>query len=187
MNTDQELIEKCLQGSESAFRMLVIKYQDYMYSVCYSVLKNSTEAEEATQDTFLKMHRSLASYNHGSKLSSWLYKIAYRTSLDYIRKRKPTDDISALKGNEGRFSLSEKAHSQKLGLSDHLLEVLEHLPPDDAALIRLFYLEEMNIKELEEITGLGKSNIKVKLFRARKKLFDIIREHFVELEDYLYN
>ena len=59
-----------------------------MYSVCMSILKNPAEAQEATQDTFIKAHRALDNYNADSKFSSWLYKIAYRTSLDYLEKKK---------------------------------------------------------------------------------------------------
>lgn len=185
MNTDKQLISDSLNGSQAALGKLIEKYQNQMYSVCLSILKKPDEAQEAAQDTFIKMHKSLATFNEGSKFSSWLYKIAYRTSLDYLRKRKQTVDIDAV-----GFSLESEGENQEgvmiqSELSQELLKAIKYLNPDEAGIIRMFYLEEMTIKELAKITGNSVSNVKVKLFRGRKKLAEIIKTKFKNIESYL--
>ena len=184
-NTDTQLINDSLKGNQVALGQLIKKYQNQMYSVCLSILKRPDEAQEAAQDTFIKMHKSLNTFNSGSKFSSWLYKIAYRTSLDYLRKRKKTIDIE-----EVSFLLENNNDSQEdvmmqSELSQQLLKAIAHLNPDEAGIIRMFYLEEMTIKELAEITGNSISNVKVKLFRGRKKLGEIIKTKFENIESYL--
>jgi len=185
MNTDTQLISESLKGNQIALGKLIEMYQNQMYSVCLSILKRPDEAQEAAQDTFIKMHKSLNSFKEGSKFSSWLYKIAYRTSLDYLRKRKKTIDIE-----EVSFSLESKGDGQddvmmQSELSEQLLKAIAHLNPDEAGIIRMFYLEEMTIKELADITGNSISNVKVKLFRGRKKLAEIIKTKFENIGSYL--
>ena len=165
----------------------MLRYQDKMYSVCMSILKNKAESQEATQDTFLKAFKALKDYNADSKFSSWLYKIAYRTSLDYIRKRKKTSDLDTIEGGMLTSDESKTDSLENKELSNLLLNAMDSLPEEEAVVLRMFYLEEMSIKELEEITGLSKSNVKVKLFRARKKMADIIQNNHRELEAFLHN
>ncbi|MBT8232377.1 MAG: sigma-70 family RNA polymerase sigma factor [Saprospiraceae bacterium] len=185
MNTDNQLIQQVLDGHQKAFGELVKRYQNKMYSVCLSILKKPDEAQEATQDTFIKMHRSLDKYNAEAKFSSWLYKIAYRTSLDYLRKRKSTVDIEVVDYASSHQENGTEAAINNAELTSQLQKALTYLKPDEAGLVRMFYLKELSIKELEEVTGMSKSNIKVKLFRARKKLSEIISQHFSEIENYL--
>lgn len=185
MLSDNQLIQNTLEGDSVAFRSLVIRYQDKMYSVCLSILKNRAEAQEAAQDTFIKMHRALKDYKADAKFSSWLYKIAYRTSLDYIRKRKNTSDLDHVNQSELKASENRAESFENRELSKLLDQLIQELPDDEAGLIKMFYLEEMSIKELEEITGLSKSNVKVKLFRARKRLSEMIQEQQTEFEAFL--
>lgn len=187
MMSDNHLIQAMLKGDDKAFRSLVLKYQDHMFSVCLSILKNRDEAQEATQDTFMKMYRAIGDYKSGAKFSSWLYKIAYRTSLDYLRKRKQTTDLEAVNGSAISAVENRQLSMDNKELSSLLLEALETLPSDEAALLRMFYLEEMSIKELEEITGMGKSNVKVKLFRARKKMAEKLSRTKNEIEEFLHH
>ena len=185
MNTEDQLLTDIEAGNTQAFSKLVEKYQDQMYSVCLSILKTKDEAQEATQDTFIKIYRSLDKYNRQSKFSSWAYRIAYRTSLDYIRKRKATIDIDKVDHTILSHVESSDNQVEQNELSDRLLQAISMLPAEEAGLVRMFYLEEQSIQELMDITGLSKSNTKVKLFRARKKLADIIRTNFSEMESYL--
>ena len=184
MHSDDQLITLILNGDEASFRTLMSKYQNYMYSVCLSILKTKNEAEEATQDTFIKIYRSLNKYNSDSKFSSWAYKIAYRTSLDYIRKRKLTVDMDSVSYADHGVAESSDQQLQNKEVTQQILIAIQQLPGDEAGLIRMFYLEEMNTKELVEATGLSNSNVKVKLYRARKKLAEIISRQFPEIESY---
>lgn len=182
MNSDNQLIQKIKAGEARAFEILVYRYQDHIYSVCLSILKNKPEAQEAAQDTFIKVYKSIKSYKEDSKLSSWMYKIAYRTSLDYLRKRKKTQDVDDVAFSLGSDEKNAQEDLEQNEYSSALLKLVNQLPADEAGLIRMYYLEELSIKELEEISGLSQSNIKVKLFRARNKLKEMVydREHLAE-------
>lgn len=164
------LIAKILKGDDSAFAKLVNHYKDYVYSITISLLKNPAEADEAAQDTFIKVYKSLSGYKEESKFSSWLYSVAYRTGLDYIRKRKKTVELNTAM-QSGELNIGETTAEKNIenqDLAKWLKLVMDQLPPSEASLLRLFYFDEMSIKEMVEITGLGESNIKVKLYRGRK-------------------
>jgi len=184
MLTDIQLIHKTLAGDQSAYSQLVSKYQNYMYTVCLNILKTKPEAQEATQDTFIKAYKKLTSYKDASKFSSWLYKIAYRTCLDMLRKRKNTIDLDEVSyGLADNSDISSTMETDEM--KDQLKNAINELNPKEAGLITMFYLEEMSVKELAETTGMQLSNVKVILFRARKKLATIITEQYTELENYI--
>lgn len=183
--TDKQIIQQILAGDQSAFSQLVSRYQDHMYTVCYNILKTRDEAQEATQDTFLKAYKALAGYKEDAKLSSWLYKIAYRTSLDIIRKRKKTTDLDAVSYGLSDRSQSVEEDMEQSDMNKALNAAIMKLEPKEAGIIKMFYLEEMSTKELANISGESLSNVKVILFRARKKLAVIIKERYSELENYI--
>ena len=184
MLTDIQLIQNTLKGDQSAYGQLVSKYQNYMYTVCLKMLKSNADAQEATQDTFIKAYKKLNNYKEQSKFSSWLYKIAYRTCLDTLRKRKQTIDL-----DEVSYSLADETTSdydyEQTELQQQLRAAISQLNPKEAGLITMFYLEELSIKELAENTDMQLSNVKVILFRARKKLATIINEQYKDLKIYI--
>jgi len=149
-------------------------------SVCLSVLKNRQDAEEASQDSFIKAYKKLASFDKTSKFSTWLYRIAYRTSLDFLRKRKRTEDI-----DDHAFGLKEDFEVQGKIQNEERFEILKSvlnsLEEEESTLIRLFYFEEMQVRDLAKITGLTESNVKIKLFRVRKKLKERISPELKQL------
>ena len=87
--SDGQLIDAVIAGDQASYRSLVERYQNYIFTITYNVLKNREEAEEAAQDVFIKVYKTLRSFERKSKFSTWLYTIAFRTALDY-QKRKNT-------------------------------------------------------------------------------------------------
>ena len=85
---DQHYIEKVKNGDTKAFAFLVNQYKNMVYTLAFRMLKNKEEAEEISQDVFLKVYNRLSTFNGNSKFSSWLYRITYNKSLDYIKKHK---------------------------------------------------------------------------------------------------
>ena len=86
---DQYYINLITQGDTIAFSVLVERYKDLVFTLTYRILKNREDAEEASQDTFIKAYKSLSKFKGDSKFSTWIYKIAYNTSLDRLKKTKP--------------------------------------------------------------------------------------------------
>ena len=172
-NSDQIYIDKVLQGDTNAFAYLINKYKDMVYTIAIKIVKSHEDAEEVGQDSFLKAYEKLDSFKGNSKFSTWLYTIVYRNSITKIRKKKvATSDIDEyVMDNYSEGSEFPQLEAIKNGEQQkYVREAIGRLPEKDALLITLFYMNESSIEEIEQITNLTQSNIKVKLFRARKKL-----------------
>ncbi len=166
------LITRILQGDSQAYAQLVRTYQHMVYTVCHRVLRNTEDAEEATQDAFVKAYQHLAGFSGTAKFSTWLYSIAYRTAISHGRKRRQeTLSVDDLAHHPG--TVQENATHQA-DLRHHLDRALATLSAEDASILNFFYLEEMSVDEIVTVTGLGASNVKVKLHRGRKKLLDVL-------------
>lgn len=172
-NTEAVLIAGLVEKEEEACRHFVHLYQDNVYGQSFRMLGNKADAEEATQDTLVKAISRINDFKGDSKLGTWLFRITYTTCLDRLKKRKKlrnevdieTQDIPSWEYIDSAVDeLEEKEQQEAIGTA------LEKLGGIDAMLIDLFHLQEMNINEIEQITGLKHSAVKVRLMRARKKL-----------------
>lgn len=167
------LIPRILAGDSRAYAEVVRHYQHMVYTVCHRVLRNTEDAEEATQDTFVKAYQNLRGFSGGSKFSTWLYSIAYRTAISQGRKRRTdghsVDELTLHPATASTLEIDR--HDLKF----HLEKALASLDREDASIISFFYLEEMSVEEIVTVTGLSASNVKVKLFRSRKKLSDALQ------------
>ncbi|WP_109097664.1 RNA polymerase sigma factor [Aquimarina sp. AU58] len=178
--SDQYYINQVLEGQVNAFSVLVERYQGLVYTVVYRMIKNKEQAEEVAQDSFIKAYKSLSNYRGDAKFSTWLYTIAYRKSLDAIKasKRMITSELIE-EVSEGEMELVGDAlnylqvKERKKIISDSIMK----LPEDEAAIITLYYFEEKSVKEIVEIVNLTADNVKIKLYRSRKKLYSILKYH----------
>lgn len=186
--TDTEIINQVLKGDRQAYAMLVNRYQDYVFTLVFRMLKNREDAEEVAQDVFIKAYRALADFKGASKFSTWLYTIANTSSLSFLRKKKL--DVHSL-DNERVF---EVADSQDSGMSANQVEVksrvamvtraIAMLSADDAEIITLFYKAEQNLEEIALILGVEVNTAKVRLHRARGRLKEKMEKHFApEVKD----
>ena len=178
-NTDQYLVERTLQGNTHAFGSLVKKYQNFVFTIVIRIVKVKEEAEEVAQDTFIKAFESLSSYRGDAKFSSWLYSIAYRKALDRIRKNNKLKSVELIEEiTETEISSIENAlyYLQEKERKDVIQESILKLPEQEAAIITLYYFEDQSVKEIAAITRLSEDNIKIKLYRSRKKLFTLLKQ-----------
>ncbi len=178
-----------MQGDTQAFGVLVERYQDFIYTITLRMVKNREEAEEVAQDSFIKAFESLASFRGESKFSSWLYSIAYRKALDRLRQqqRKRTTQLVE-EATEGDAVLVENAlhYLEAKERSEIIQEAIMKLPEEEAAIITFYYFEAQSVKEIAAITSLTEDNVKIKLFRSRKKLYTLLKQ-FVIPEITKYN
>ena len=176
---DIHYIEQILAGNSNAFRFIVDRYKDKAYNLAFRICGNHEEAEELTQDSFVKVYRSLSGFKMKSSFATWLYRIVYNTSVSHVRiKKKVTlslDDFPAEATELIRINISEEQADQE-HRSLMVNFALQKVTEEERGLISLYYYEEMNTDEISEITGISKSNIKVKLFRARQKMQEIIEK-----------
>jgi RNA polymerase sigma-70 factor (ECF subfamily) len=176
---DIHYIEQILAGNSNSFRFIVDRYKDKAYNLAFRICGNHEEAEELAQDSFVKVYRSLSGFKMKSSFATWLYRIVYNTSVSHVRiKKKVTlslDEFPAEATEFIRINISEEeADREHRSLIVNF--ALQKVTEEERGLISLYYYEEMNSDEISEITGISKSNIKVKLFRARQKMQEIIEK-----------
>ncbi|MFI5128645.1 MAG: RNA polymerase sigma factor [Chitinophagales bacterium] len=188
---DSEIISKVLSGDQQAYAGLVNRYQTYVFTLALRFTKNREDAEEVSQDIFIKAYRALADFKGTSKFSTWLYTIVNNTCITFLRKKRlQTHSLD----NEGVF---EVADSQDSGLRANLVEqksrvamvnsAIGLLGPDDAEIITLFYKSEQTLEEIAQILGLETNTAKVRLHRARTRLKEKMQQHFSEEVKDIYN
>ena len=176
-------IEAVRKGDVTAFSFLVERYQSMVYSLALKLLKNAEDAEEMAQDTFIKAFQKLNMYEGKSKFSTWLYSITYNASISELRKRR----IKFSSLEDQRFSDHDEmkmhdyfSETKKEDQERYLNLALGKLPEDDQVLVTLYYYESQSMDEISIITGLTVSNIKVKIHRARKRMFALLHEMLQE-------
>ena len=181
---DNELISRVLKGDQQAYAGLVNRYQNYVFTLALRFTRNREDAEEVSQDIFVKAYRALADFRGASKFSTWLYTIVNTTCITFLRKKRL--EVHSL-DNEKVF---EVADSMDSGMRANLVEqksrlamvhnAIEMLNPDDAEVLTLFYKGEQTLEEIAVILGIEANTAKVRLHRARTRLKEKMEKHFAE-------
>ncbi|MCU4176070.1 RNA polymerase sigma factor [Carboxylicivirga sp. N1Y90] len=170
---DDIYIEKVKNGDVEAFRYFVRQYQHMAYSVAISVVKDEFLAEEVVQEAFINVYNKLDSFKGNSKFSTWLYRIVINKAFRSLDKQKKLsyesiDDAETVLSDDSFEPLSKDEQSY------YINETLQQMPPKESLALRLFYLQEMSMEELQDVTGWSLSNVKVILHRARKRFYTLI-------------
>lgn len=169
---EQNHIENVLKGDSSAYRFLVEENKTIVYSIAFSILNHTEDAEDAAQESFIKAYYQLHTFGGKSKFSTWLYTITYRICLSKLKKsslEKNTIDDEQIENYSNNFDNPYRELTEKESQT-FVKTAIQKLPKIDVLLITLYYFNDNSISEIVEITGLTASNIKIKLFRARKIL-----------------
>ena len=175
---DQHYITLVIDGDTNAFAALVDRYKDMVFTLSLKMLQNREEAEEAAQDTFIKIYKSLAKFKGESKFSTWIYQITYNNCLDSLRKQKRSRKVVELDEfteHEVR-SLANVLHTiEETERKELIKKSLNLLAAEENFLLTLYYFNEASLKEISAIMGINENNVKIKLFRSRKKLATILK------------
>lgn len=180
INDDNILIEAINNGDTRAYAKLVNRYKDLVYTLALRMLKNKEEAEEVSQDTFIKVFKSLNKFKGDSKFSTWIYRVTYNSCLDNIKKNKKYhNDVAIDEYTFNKLDTLDNAldHIIKEEKSVLIKNCINKLPEDSSALLTLFYFEELSLDEISQIIHVEPNTVKVKLFRARKKLAVILEQY----------
>ena len=167
------LIRKVLEGNAEAFAPLVERYSRPIFALVVGIVGRREEAEELTQDIFLKAYMKLSSFRGRSAFSTWLYRIACNEALSAVRRhRKGFSLFDSERGERLPDQVDEDAELATLSEEQEraLLVALDRLAPDERALVQLHYYENRPLAECGEILSISESNTKVRLHRIRKKL-----------------
>ena len=174
--SDFDIIESVKRGNSADFSILIDRYKNKAFSLLKRMLKNEFDAEEVLQDCFLKAFNSLSSFKQESKFSTWFYKIVYNTVLTKLssKKRKIENEMSSV---DDHFELEYKSNVNEIDnreMSELLKKLISQLPENHAAVVSMFYLDEMSCEEISEVVNTSVSNVKVMLYRSRNALKELI-------------
>ena len=181
-------IEQILAGNSNSFSYIVDRHKNKAYNLAFRICGNHQEAEELTQDSFVKAYKSLGGFKMKSSFATWLYRIVYNTAISHVRIKKkgvlsledfPADATDFIGSNTSEEEAEREYRSSLVNFA------LQKIAEEERGLISLYYYDELSTDEISDITGITKSNIKVKLFRARQKMQEIIEK--VEKKKLMYH
>lgn len=169
---DTELIQNILKGNKRDFERLVEKYQSTVFRIAIGLLHNKEDAEEIVQDVFIKVYKSLSSFDAKAAFSTWLYRVTVNSSLNVLRKKKrqklwvELSDILQLRSKE------KQADVQMVEQSDNALiyEVMNELPAMQRVAFILSKYEELPQARVAEILHLSTGAVEQLIYRAKKNL-----------------
>jgi len=178
MQTDDlSIIKSVLSGQGNDYKKLVVKYQDMVMSIAMRVLQQREDAEDTAQICFLKAYEKLATFKGDSLFSTWLYRISYHTAISKYRQKKAVREIRTTKFSDQETHIADEFKESVTEDEDELQRLekaLQKIEPEERGLISLYYTQELAVAEISKITSLSESNVKVKLFRIRKKLAQLM-------------
>ena len=169
---DSYLVERCLEGDRSAFATIVDRYKSQIYSVTYSMTHNHADADDLSQDTFVKAYENLRKFKLGTNLRSWLCRIAVNSCIDHIRHRKrlsenALDDQAELLPDRNPGPQDNLESSE---LMENITAAVDSLPRDQRTVVVLREMQGFGMKEIAKIMKCSESTVRWRLHYARKKM-----------------
>ncbi len=193
MFEDAYLVQRTLEGDVRAFEALVDKYKNMVFTISFRMLGNHADAEDASQEVFLRLFNSLKKYNSNHKFSNWLYQITMNICRDELRKRKSAKGTVSLdeplKDQEGKdvaslvsddYNLPEKIVEEN-ELRDKLEMAIQKLPSDYREPLALRYTKGLSYEDISSILKLPVGTVKVRIHRARRMVREALKQ---DLETY---
>lgn len=182
---DSDLINRAKSGDSKSYDKLLKKYKNSVYSLVLRMVRNSQEAEDLTQEAFIKAFNSLASFNEEYAFSTWLYKIATNNCIDFFRKRKlqtySLDKPIQYKDSEIQHEIPDPDLNPEKSImaterNKLIKEAINKLPEKYHRAIVLRHSEEKSYEEIAEILGLPLGTVKARIFRAREMLNKTLKD-----------
>jgi len=181
---DRLLVDRFKQGDQSAFEQMVTRYWDRIYSMVNQLLRNTQDAEEVTQDTFIRAHRGLINFRGDSAFSTWLYQIATNLARNrywywWRRRRDQTVSFDQPVGTEGETTLAEVFPAELETPEDatvtqefvnRIAECMEKLSPKHREILVLRNIKNLSYEEVAEILHISVGTVKSRIARARESL-----------------
>ena len=174
---EAHIIKEILNGKTEQYEYFLDRYGQQVFVLVDRIVSCQEDAEELTQDVFLKAFQQLSSFKAESSFSTWIYRIATNLAISAVRKKRNDvlrldDSVFAnLSDTQVDAALEDESEEQM----ERLQQAMNQLDADERALITLYYLEEKPLAEVAFILGMTEGNAKVKLHRIRKKLYVLIK------------
>ena len=178
--TETAIVEAVRSGRREGQTEMVSRYAERVFAMIVRQVPDVMDAQELTQDAFLRAFDHIDSYDpHKASLSTWLCRIAYHLTLDFLKRRRPMI-VSIEDTKVWQTDLSDEALEAELSTGreeriEQLQEAVDDLPDDERMLLTLYYFEDRPLTEIAYITGIDAKPLANRLYRTRKKLFQKLR------------
>ncbi len=171
--TDELIITRILKGDSAAYGALVTKYSNMVFTLAYNIILNREDAEEVAQDAFLKAFNALPSFKKQSTFPTWLYRIVVNVALNKKKLKKfIVADINEEITTEEDYKIYPLLEQYESRDQKKFIQLaMSALREDERICITMFYLNELSVSEIHELTEISVANIKVLLHRGRKHLY----------------
>lgn len=168
---EAKCIQQVKQGSERAFEHLVRRYTPMVFGLLMELVANPEDAKDLTQEAFIKAYRNMKWFRETARFSTWLYRIAYNTGIDFQRSKKAKRHVPLEAVNEAAFSLEPSVYS---GRSEVIEKGLDALSPSQRVAVVMHYNQGLKLKEVAEILECAEATARVHLFRGLKRLREVL-------------
>lgn len=184
---EKRLVAEIKAGDNKAFEELVQKYQKRIYMIAYGILKNESDAYDATQEVFLKVFKYIKNFKENSTLYTWMYKITKNVSIDMYRKKKnlsPTEYQDYHSKNPDVYAdtihhkvVSPLEQAEKNELSVKMAKAMEKLSEDHKKILRLREFDGLSYSEIAELLEISQGTVMSRLHHARNNLKKYLKEY----------
>ncbi|ULC58520.1 sigma-70 family RNA polymerase sigma factor [Flaviramulus sp. BrNp1-15] len=171
--TDEQLVQRITENKDAKlFEVLYDKFSKKVYNMCYGFARDEDEAKDLTQDVFLKLYVKLPSFKGASKFSTWLYSLTYNHCVNYVNRNtakkieKHTDDYYSFQDLEEEETDNSIFQTKVKKLNS----ALELISPEEKTILFYKYQDNLPIKKIEQVLGIGESAVKMRIKRAKDKL-----------------
>ncbi len=175
---EAHIIMQILAGKEEEYAYFLDTYGQAVFHLIVRMVHVEADAEELTQDTFMKAFEHLGSFGQQSSFATWIYRIAYNTALSFLRRNRQEEMLALDERQWENLSdtrIDEELNDDSEAQIQRLQQALTRLTAEERALVTLYYEEERPVSEIGQILNLSESNVKIKLFRIRKKLYVLLQ------------
>ncbi len=176
---DDALVRATLSGDDSSFAELVRRHKGRVFGTCSRFARDSQQIDDLCQEVFLRAWRKLGGFRADAPFEHWLARLTVTACYDFLRRERRHRDAVPLDGMVAEMRDMRAERALEVGRAKELLAwAMGHLKADERLILTLLEIEERTVREIASLTGWSESNVKVRAFRARSKLREILEEHY---------
>lgn len=180
--SDKELVEKAKKGDMKAFEQLLFRYEKPIFGYILRFISQRENAEDVTQETFIKVYRSLKTFDPEYKFKTWLYTVATHTAYDWLRKAKKTQELFIIDDPDSEFETIDASTAYKdleISQNKELVDnAIQKIKPAYQTVLLLFYRDELGYEEIADVLKIPVNTVKTHLYRAKKALGEELKNPY---------